>query len=207
VVRPLITVIFVEANNVVFREGPFGCYFGIVCYNVVRSCTWVGQDRRRCRLKTKRGVTVGEICVEQCRNDCRTVVVPTKSPVQSSPTLLPVQSSPTLSPMQTSPTTQVPTFKPTAAPVGPIPNLPPGPFVTVSTSSELVTIPRPETPNLSSIPSNCPHLDQNLKRWHDKATWPSGQIPSSGDNIQIPRNSRIVIDQTVVLSKYRQHQR
>ena len=60
-----------------------------------------------------------------------------------------------------------PTTKPTP------PNYGNGPFVSLSSSSEIVTIPRPVAPSLDEPRTDCPHLEIGLLSWHDAATWTS----------------------------------
>ena len=74
-----------------------------------------------------------------------------------------------------------------------------GPFVTLATSSEVVTIPRPPVPpGLDDPRTNCPHDETNLLSWHDGGTWTSssGQVPTSGD-VTLPENSKIIISQSI----------
>lgn len=99
---------------------------------------------------------------------------------------------PTLSPttaMPSGPPTPGPTKAPSTSDYGN------GPFVTVATSSELVTIPRPPAPE-SFTPSNCPHLEAGLLSWHDPATW-GGSLPSAGQSFSLPENSKVVIAQAI----------
>lgn len=108
------------------------------------------------------------------------------------------------------PPSSPPTPGPTNAPVTPVPTSPPttanptngnsygnGPFVTTATSSELVTIPRPQNPG-SQPQTNCPHLQAGLKNWHDSATWSSSSIPAAGESVTLPANSKVIINQAVV---------
>ena len=74
-----------------------------------------------------------------------------------------------------------------------------GPFVTLATSSEVVTIPRPPVPpGLDDPRTYCPHDETNLLSWHDGGTWTSssGQVPTSGD-VTLPENSKIIISQSI----------
>ena len=118
--------------------------------------------------------------------------VPSASPSKR-PTL-----APSLSP-SASPTTDEPSVTPSMSPT----NAPSmfsygsGPFVTLSTSSEIVTIPRPPEPsNLFDFRADCPHEETGLLDWHDSNTW-GGTIPTSGD-VVLPSNSKIVIRQSVL---------
>ena len=72
-----------------------------------------------------------------------------------------------------------------------------GPFVTSASSSELVTIPRPQNPG-SQSQINCPHLQVGLKNWHDPSTWLSSSIPAAGESVTLPENSKVVINQAVL---------
>ncbi len=67
----------------------------------------------------------------------------------------------------------------------------------MATSSELVTIPDPPTPNLSAPRTNCPHLQSGLLDWHSPSTW-GGSIPQAGQNVTLPSNSNIVITSSVL---------
>jgi len=124
------------------------------------------------------------------------------SPPSNSPTSKP-SNSPSLKPTKTptdAPTSE-PTASPTSSPVpGPTPSFPygNGPFVTLATSSDLVTIPRPPVPSSSGEPrSNCPHTKAGLLSWHDDATWLSGNVPLTGDDVTLPSNSKVIITQSV----------
>jgi G8 domain len=75
--------------------------------------------------------------------------------------------------------------------------IPSGPYISVDKSSKLVTIPRPPRTGLSQTPLNCPHARSGLKRWHDPNTW-GGSIPQQGQNVLIPANSKVLIDQTII---------
>jgi hypothetical protein len=77
---------------------------------------------------------------------------------------------------------------------GPFPE---GPYVTIEKSSKLVTIPRPSVPDYTPDQSTCPHQQSNLKLWHEGTTW-GGNIPSVGQNVNVPPFSRILIDQTII---------
>ncbi|KAL7548187.1 hypothetical protein ACHAWF_011482 [Thalassiosira exigua] len=92
---------------------------------------------------------------------------------------------------------------PTAQPT-PVPTPPPtntelygaGPFVTLASSSEIVTIPRP-LPTSDGPRTNCPHMENDLLSWHDAATWAPGNIPSSGQGVTLPNNSKLIITRSV----------
>lgn len=53
--------------------------------------------------------------------------------------------------------------------------------------------------NNGNLRTNCPHDDEtgNLLLWHDAATWTSGQIPQSGEDVTLPANSKVVITQSI----------
>lgn len=71
-----------------------------------------------------------------------------------------------------------------------------GPFVTLETSSELVTIPRPPQPASQAV-SGCPHLELGLFSWHDPAMW-GGAIPSAGQSVTLPAYSKVIVTEAVV---------
>lgn len=63
----------------------------------------------------------------------------------------------------------------------------------LSTSSELVVLPRP-SPSLDPNPrSNCPHLQSGLLNWHDASTW-GGAVPTPTDAvITLPAASKVLV--------------
>jgi G8 domain len=85
-------------------------------------------------------------------------------------------------------------MSPTSKSLEPVPA---APYISVDKSSQLVTIPRPPSTDLSIRTSKCPHLTPGLKRWHDPSTW-GGSIPARGQQVTIPGSSKVLIDQTVV---------
>ena len=93
----------------------------------------------------------------------------------------------------TFPSTQRPTARyvtPTRAPT------PTAQFVTAATANEYVIIPDPPIPSYD-LRSRCPHLDDGLLDWHSTSTW-GGPIPTDGVNVTLPKNSRIVVRQSVI---------
>lgn len=95
---------------------------------------------------------------------------PTKDPTPE-PTPNPTTAKPTPAPMNypTPPPTPSPTNQPTGKPTASsfYGN---GPFVTLASSSEIVTIPRPPPSSLGPR-TNCPHTESGLLSWHDATTW------------------------------------
>lgn len=93
---------------------------------------------------------------------------------------------------------------PTLSPVSTYTNLPPfplGPYITQANSSQVVTLPDPPTPDMSSSSpdtrTNCPHLQSGLLDWHAVTTWTGLEVPGSGKNVTLPNNSKVVITSSV----------
>ncbi|GAM26112.1 hypothetical protein SAMD00019534_092870, partial [Acytostelium subglobosum LB1] len=62
----------------------------------------------------------------------------------------------------------------------------------LKSSSELITIPRPTTGLIAQNRTGCPHLQTDLKHWHDPATW-GGSMPSPAATITLPANTKVLI--------------
>jgi hypothetical protein len=77
--------------------------------------------------------------------------------------------------------------------LGPIP---PGPYITLKSSSQVAIIPRPPLLGVPVPRTNCPHLASGLLLWHDTATW-GGSIPVWGQDVTIPVGKRVLIDRPV----------
>jgi len=69
-----------------------------------------------------------------------------------------------------------------------------------------VTIPRPPEPaglnedesrRSLSARSNCPQDEAGLHSWHDASTWSGGQVPSAGQDVTLPANSKVLISQSI----------
>jgi G8 domain len=121
-----------------------------------------------------------------------------------SPSLAPHKAAPSMAPIPISPPVAAPSVfvpaplaKPPAPPAG---NLPPGPYI-ASGYSERITLPQPKQPlNLGAPRDDCPHsivMYQDLKDWHAPSTWPGGAVPTSGQDVTLPLNTRVVIQKTV----------
>ena len=87
---------------------------------------------------------------------------------------------------------------PSAVPTSDV-DIPPGPYVTVQTSSERVLIPIPPIPDMISTPqerTHCPHEESDLRDYHDPSLW-GGSLPAKGEDFSIPENTRVVITRTL----------
>lgn len=128
--------------------------------------------------------------VKQTANPIATTAPPTATltlPPSSAPqTLAPTTSAPLATPSPIANQTPLPTTT-----LGPIPS---GPFITSAGSSERITIPDPPFPTQISR-QNCPHLVAGILDWNIASTW-GGSVPSGG-NVQLPENTRIVIQQSL----------
>jgi hypothetical protein len=97
----------------------------------------------------------------------------------------------------------IPPSAPTPAPK-PLQAIPPGPYITSTTNSKVITLPNPTPPtNILTGASrvNCPHLLNTpsvLKLWHDPATWGGVAIPAAGSNVTLPANTRVLLAQSIV---------
>ena len=90
--------------------------------------------------------------------------------------ILPVTTTAPTAPQPAAPSAP-PTRLPTPAPT-PLAGAPAiygdGPFVSLASSSEIVTIPRPPRPaDVAEPRTGCPHEQAGLLDWHDAATWSS----------------------------------
>mmetsp|Transcript_45475 Transcript_45475/g.99008 ORF Transcript_45475/g.99008 Transcript_45475/m.99008 type:complete len:217 (+) Transcript_45475:1204-1854(+) len=69
-------------------------------------------------------------------------------------------------------------------------------FITTSTSSEMVTLPR-QPVTTPPAQSDCPHLENGLKSWHWKSTWGSAGKPTANSDVTIPENTRVHLSTNV----------
>ncbi|GKZ00869.1 hypothetical protein MPSEU_001038600 [Mayamaea pseudoterrestris] len=81
-----------------------------------------------------------------------------------------------------------------------LPPIPPGPYITTTSNSKVVSLPDPPTPRLvqNTARTNCPHLQTGLKSWHDASIWPNATIPKAGAYVTLPINTKVVVLQKVV---------
>ena len=63
-----------------------------------------------------------------------------------------------------------------------------------------MVIPDPDDPPAESPRVNCPHLESGLLDWHDPNTW-GGSVPSSGSDVTLPSNARVVIRSSSAIPK------
>jgi len=74
---------------------------------------------------------------------------------------------------------------------------PSGPYISPDRANELVVIPDPEEPSLKATARiHCPHEDTDLLDWQSTSTW-GGSPPSTGDNVILPENVRIIVRQSI----------
>jgi len=70
-------------------------------------------------------------------------------------------------------------------------------YITSKTSSEIVEIPDPPEPTTQSQRTNCPHLQTGLLLWNDPSTWSGKGLPSEGDDVTLPSNSKVLVSQSI----------
>ena len=87
--------------------------------------------------------------------------------------------------------TPAPTFTPSAT------QPPQTPIITSQSNSLVVTLPNPVAPDLSAPRSNCPHYEAGLLNWNDASTWGGVGVPGLNDNVTLPLNSRVLLNETI----------
>jgi G8 domain len=66
--------------------------------------------------------------------------------------------------------------------------------------SERVKVLQPPKPVVwqQSSRTNCPHLQSGLSDWHQARTWPKLRIPRAGENVTLPSNRKVVINESIL---------
>ena len=78
--------------------------------------------------------------------------------------------------------------------------IPPGPYISSTTNSKVITLPNPPPPSLvtGTARTNCPHLKTGLKSWHSASTWPNGVVPSkAGSYVTLPKNTKVLVSRSI----------
>lgn len=70
-------------------------------------------------------------------------------------------------------------------------------YITSKTSSEIIEIPDPPEPATQSQRTNCPHLQTGLLSWNDPSTWSGEGVPSEGEDVTLPLNSKVLVSQSI----------